>query len=312
MRDRAVLKFSSVWFHHRGAKEEKEQAWQDAEWRCKTKVAVKLKGIMDGEEKAYGGCEGPDAMYVKLISSDGHEFIVKREHALTSGTIKAMLSGPDNTRADLRQQKGEINQSNARIDAMQDKMADLEDRNRCCNIRLVGLLEGVEGDDPVRFLQKEIPRWFPAMKSNGDHSSLELNRAHCTYSGGNRDSSRASTLIFQCLCYTDRQRILQAAQKSDPVIVQGRKLSFYVDYSSITAAKRRAFGEVRAKLCSLGVDNFLVYPAVLKVNHGGARLSFNTQDEVAAFLSQHFQDFVVPAVFTACNALWFPSKEKMD
>ncbi|GFG30629.1 hypothetical protein Cfor_10528 [Coptotermes formosanus] len=46
------------------------------------------------EEKLYGGCEGPDAMYVKLISSDGHEFIVKREHAVTSGTIKAMLSGP--------------------------------------------------------------------------------------------------------------------------------------------------------------------------------------------------------------------------
>ena len=52
------------------------------------------KNIMDGEEKTYGGYEGPDAMYVKLISSDGHEFIVKREHALTSGTIKAMLSGP--------------------------------------------------------------------------------------------------------------------------------------------------------------------------------------------------------------------------
>ncbi|XP_055976895.1 elongin-C-like [Sorex fumeus] len=49
---------------------------------------------MGGEEKTYGGCEGPDTMYVKLISSDGHEFIVKREHALTSGTIKAMLSGP--------------------------------------------------------------------------------------------------------------------------------------------------------------------------------------------------------------------------
>ncbi|XP_059055828.1 elongin-C isoform X2 [Achroia grisella] len=46
------------------------------------------------EEKVFGGCEGPDAMYVKLVSSDGHEFIVKREHALTSGTIKAMLSGP--------------------------------------------------------------------------------------------------------------------------------------------------------------------------------------------------------------------------
>lgn len=42
-------------------------------------------------EEKYGGCEGPDAMYVKLISSDGHEFIVKREHALTSGTIKGNI-----------------------------------------------------------------------------------------------------------------------------------------------------------------------------------------------------------------------------
>lgn len=60
----------------------------------------KPEGAMSDEkdkteaEKQYGGCEGPDAMYVKLVSSDGHEFIVKREHALTSGTIKAMLSGP--------------------------------------------------------------------------------------------------------------------------------------------------------------------------------------------------------------------------
>lgn len=43
-----------------------------------------------------GGVEGPEAMYVKLIAMDGHEFIMKREHALTSGTIKAMLSGPGN------------------------------------------------------------------------------------------------------------------------------------------------------------------------------------------------------------------------
>ena len=32
--------------------------------------------------------------YVKLIASDGHEFVIERECALASGTIKAMLSGP--------------------------------------------------------------------------------------------------------------------------------------------------------------------------------------------------------------------------
>ena len=64
----------------------------------RTKIEKELSNLINMEDqrsdKIYGGCEGPDAMYVKLISSDGHEFIVKREHALTSGTIKAMLSGP--------------------------------------------------------------------------------------------------------------------------------------------------------------------------------------------------------------------------
>ncbi|CAF1163843.1 unnamed protein product [Adineta steineri] len=43
----------------------------------------------------YGGLEGPESMYLKLISSDGHEFVVRRDFAITSSpTIKNMLSGP--------------------------------------------------------------------------------------------------------------------------------------------------------------------------------------------------------------------------
>ncbi|CAI2349640.1 unnamed protein product [Caenorhabditis sp. 36 PRJEB53466] len=44
--------------------------------------------------REFGGIEGPNSKYVKLVSSDDHEFIIKRELALTSGTIRAMLSGP--------------------------------------------------------------------------------------------------------------------------------------------------------------------------------------------------------------------------
>lgn len=63
-------------------------------WQDLMNVHALIHHCLFQDDKVYGGCEGPDAMYVKLISSDGHEFIVKREHALTSGTIKAMLSGP--------------------------------------------------------------------------------------------------------------------------------------------------------------------------------------------------------------------------
>lgn len=37
---------------------------------------------------------GSDAQYIRLISQDGHEFIIRREYALISITIKAMLEGP--------------------------------------------------------------------------------------------------------------------------------------------------------------------------------------------------------------------------
>ncbi|ODN03565.1 Transcription elongation factor B polypeptide 1 [Orchesella cincta] len=70
------------------------EAQLDAAASKRMTMAAAEEAEVDDLSKKYGGCEGPDAMYVKLISSDGHEFIVKREHALTSGTIKAMLSGP--------------------------------------------------------------------------------------------------------------------------------------------------------------------------------------------------------------------------
>ncbi len=47
-----------------------------------------------GKDNNDPGCETPKDMYVKLISSDRHEFYIKRDIALISQTIKAMLSGP--------------------------------------------------------------------------------------------------------------------------------------------------------------------------------------------------------------------------
>ncbi|GIY53085.1 elongin-C [Caerostris darwini] len=40
----------------------------------------------------YGGCEGSDSTYVKLIACDGHEFILKRKYAVVSSVIRDRLS----------------------------------------------------------------------------------------------------------------------------------------------------------------------------------------------------------------------------
>lgn len=48
----------------------------------------------DNGEKYDPGCEGPNSEYIKLVSSDDHEFIIKRKYAILSGTIDDMLTGP--------------------------------------------------------------------------------------------------------------------------------------------------------------------------------------------------------------------------
>ncbi len=52
------------------------------------------------------------------------------------------------------------------------KIADLEDRNGSCNIRVYGLSENAEKDAPVQFLERMIPIWFPALK----HLKPEIER----------------------------------------------------------------------------------------------------------------------------------------
>lgn len=70
---------------------------------------------------------------------------------------------------------------------------DLEDRSRRNNLRLVGLPEGEEGDNPVAFLQAGLHRWFPSLKG----VTAEVDRAHRTQ--GDKASSRPRTLLFRLL-----------------------------------------------------------------------------------------------------------------
>ncbi len=44
--------------------------------------------------------------------------------------------------------------------AMERKLADMEDRNRRCNIRITGLEEGLEGSSATQFLAHSLPKWF--------------------------------------------------------------------------------------------------------------------------------------------------------
>ncbi len=53
-------------------------------------------------------------------------------------------------------------------------------------------------------------------------------------------------------------------------------LLFFPDFSPATAIRRKAFGPVLKKMTALGLQPFLIYPAVIKLRHKGEQRSFDS------------------------------------
>lgn len=171
-----------------------------------------------------------------------------------------------------------VSQENA-VESMQRKLADMVDRSRCCNVRVLGLPEGTEGSNAVQFLANSLPKWFPTL-GNMDG---EIMRAHRIYSDDRKKSNVPRTLIFNTLRFTTRQLILRAAKKS-PLIVNGRSVRFSPDYSGYTVKRRQAFSEAMNMARIKGVEFFLLYPATLKVKAAGKIETVQSADAAEQFI----------------------------
>ncbi len=192
---------------------------------------------------------------------------LKEEMDSLSKSLVTITTNVDNLQGSLRKTKKDTNLCLSQIEQMQWKYSDLEDRSRRNNVRLVNLPTGMEGDDPVGFLQKMLPKWIPELSARP--CPIEIDRAHRVYSNSN--SPKPRSIIFCLLRYPDKQAILQGAHKAKPNLPGGTSLEFYADYSPETVQRRKAFSAVRAKLHQKGAETFLIYPALLRVTYKGQK-----------------------------------------
>ncbi len=62
-------------------------------------------------------------------------------------------------------------------------------------------------------------------------------------------------------------------------------LLFFPDFSPATAIRRKAFGPVLKKMTALGLQPFLIYPAVIKLRHKGEQRSYDSPQKAEDFIS---------------------------
>ncbi len=66
-------------------------------------------------------------------------------------------------------------------------------------------------------------------------------------------------------------------------------LLFFPDFSPATAIRRKAFGPVLKKMTALGLQPFLIYPAVIKLRHKGEQRSYDSPQKAEYIISSMSQ-----------------------
>ncbi len=166
----------------------------------------------------------------------------------------------DSVQAAAREDRRKVTDLRNQLERLTEKMTDMEDRSRRNNVRLVGLPEGAEGSNAAGFLRVNLSKWIPSLKGH----DIEIDQAHRVYDGG-RGSDRPHTLIFRVLRWHDRSEILKGTRQAYLMkcAQDNVTLLFFPDFSPATTIRRKAFNPVLKKMTVLGLQPFLIYPAVI-------------------------------------------------
>ncbi len=207
---------------------------------------------------------------------------LRKEFEAIATEAKQTRDRVDSVQAAAREDRSAVTDLRNQLERLTEKMTDIEDRSRRKNVRLVGLPEGAEGPDAAGFLRVNLSKWIPSLRGR----DIEIDQGHHVYDRG-RGSDRPRTLIFRVLRWHDRSDILKGARQAYPVKFSQNNVTllFFPDFSPATAIRRKAFGPVLKKMTVLGLQPFLIYPAVIKLRHKGEQKSFDSPQKAENFIS---------------------------
>lgn len=170
---------------------------------------------------------------------------------------------------------------------MHEKCMDLENRSRRQNLRFVGVPEGVEAGNPIRFIKDLLLELFGA-DDLGD-SSMIVDRAHRTLAPKPKPGERPRAIIARFHYYSDKEKILKLSRNKGRLYYKGSPVHIFPDVSPEVGKLRAAFNPVKAKLRAAGINYSLFYPAKLAITMDGIRYTFEHPREAEKFIEKKIQ-----------------------
>ncbi|XP_077340579.1 cadherin EGF LAG seven-pass G-type receptor 2 [Lithobates pipiens] len=180
-------------------------------------------------------------------------------------TVETRVSDVEDTSHSYGAQLAELREQ---VKALQHKAIDAEDRQRRNNLRVVGLPEGAEGDQPAHFAEQ----FFKQLLSIAEvPPTYVVERAHRVPTGHRPPGAFPRPFLVRFLNFCDRDLILTRARKVPELRHGNDKIMLFPDFSAATQQKRRSFTEVRRRLRDKEIKYSMLYPSKLRVQYKGAK-----------------------------------------
>lgn len=161
------------------------------------------------------------------------------------------------------------------------KLDDLENRSRRQNLRIIGIPEGSEGQNPVAFMAS----FFTELFGDGAFKRpLEIDRAH-RVGQKSQQSAFSRHMLVRLHHYQTKELILKLSRELGSLEFNGAVVRIFPDMSAEVARRRAEFKDVKTALRNAGITYGMLHPARLRVDFQGQRHLFQTPQAAMDFVS---------------------------
>lgn len=153
---------------------------------------------------------------------------------------------------------------------------------RRCNIRLIGLPEGVEGKDPSTYLEQLLVHTYGREAFS---PMLAVERAHRMPARPPLPGAPPRTFIAKLFNYKDRDAALRMAREKGNIPVGNNKVAIFPDFYADIQKRRQGFMEAKRLLRTHHLK-YSMSLARLRVESGDRVLFFEDPLEVTSWLER--------------------------
>ncbi|KAJ1183572.1 hypothetical protein NDU88_000390 [Pleurodeles waltl] len=217
-----------------------------------------------------------------MITTDMN--IMKDDQAKLSDRLKQTESTVADILPTHNDNKNAIVKLQQQMEVLQERIEDAEGFSRRNNIRIIGLPESKEGNNPTRYIES----WLQSIAKDRLLIHFVVERAHRIPGRKPIPGAAARPAIARILNYRDRDAALQVVRELDPIIIDNARISLYPDYTLAVQKRRVSFQIIKQRLRKMEIKYALQFPAKLCITHNQKTHFFDSPDLVSTWLDEKF------------------------